>query len=219
MTISHEQRDIIFLVADKNMEAAVQGLIGRPESLQVRTIEAVIRTHPEKDPGCYLTAHDLLRPFCSRYAHAIVVFDREGCGNEVKLREELEAEVEDRLARNGWADRARTVVIAPELEMWVWSDSPEVDRALGWVGRSPALRPWLNEKKLLHQGEGKPDRPKEAVEAALRFVRKPRSSAIYRQLAESVSFRRCVDPAFKKLATTLQTWFPPSEPARDEDFK
>lgn len=211
MTTSRRQGDIIFLVADKNMEAAVQGLISRPESLQARTVEAVIRTHPEKDPGCYLRAHDFLRPFCSRYAHAIVIFDREGCGNEVKLREELEAEVENRLAKNGWTVRSRAVVIAPELETWVWSDSSEVDRALGWMGRDPALRPWLNEEGFLQQGETKPDRPKEAVEAALRLVRKPRSSAMYRDLAESVSFRRCIDPAFQKLVTTLQTWFPPNE--------
>jgi len=217
VTTSRTQRDIIFLVADKNMEAAVQGLLGRPKSLQVRAVEAVIRTHPEKDPGCYLTAHEFLRPFYRRYAHAIVIFDREGCGNEVKPREELEAEVESRLAKNGWGARARAVVIAPELEMWVWSDSPEVDRALGWMGRSPALRSWLNEKGFLQQSERKPDRPKEAVEAALRFVRKPRSSAIYRELAESVSFRRCIDPAFQTLVTTLQTWFPPNEQAQDRD--
>jgi hypothetical protein len=131
------QRDIIFLVADRNMAAAVRGMLGRPKSLGIRPVQAVIRTHPEHDPGCYLNAYDFLRAFRNRYAHAMVIFDREGCGNDSLLREGLESEVEGTLARTGWADRARAVVIDPELESWVWSDSPEVDIALGWAGHVP----------------------------------------------------------------------------------
>jgi hypothetical protein len=140
-----------------------------------------------------------------------VIFDREGCGNERESREKLEVEVEDRLRQNGWNDRARAVVIDPELESWVWSDSPEVEAALGWRGRSPELRSWLIGSGFLHEGATKPERPKEAVEAALRVVRKPRSSAIYQELAGSVSLRRCSDAAFAKLRLTLQEWFPGQE--------
>lgn len=215
MSSASERRDLIVLVADRNMQAAVGGILERPKALRTRQLRFQILIHPQKDPGVLQRAHDFLRPFARKHEHAIVVFDREGCGKEVVGCRELEEEVECRLARNGWADRAKVVVIDPELESWVWSDSPEVDEALGWGGRSPALRPWLTEKGFLQQSERKPDRPKEAVEAALRFVRKPRSSAIYRELAESVSFRRCIDPAFQKLVTTLQTWFPPNEQAQD----
>jgi hypothetical protein len=208
---SRRKRDVVFLVADRNIEAAVDALLSRPVSLAIRPVEAVIRTHPDKDPGCYLGAHDFLRAFPDLYAHAIVIFDREGCGKEDESRETLEADVEDRLARNGWAGRARTVVIDPELESWVWSDSPEVDNVLGWSGRSPRLRRWLTEGGFLREDEVKPARPKEAMEAALRLVRKPRSSVMYRELAERVSLRRCTDSAFQKLITTLQTWFPPDD--------
>jgi hypothetical protein len=41
-------------------------------------------------------------------------------------------------------------------------------------------------------------------------VRKPRSSAIYLELARSVSTDRCTDPAFLKLKRCLREWFPPS---------
>jgi len=208
VSISDVQRDIIFLVADRNTESAVRGLLSRPKSLAIRPVEAVIHTHPEHDPGCYCRAHDFLRAFRKRYAHAIVIFDREGCGSEAESRESLEAKVEKRLATSGWADRAKVIVIDPELENWVWSDSPEVDKALGWAGRTPALRAWLAENQFLRQAGMKPDRPKEAVEAVLRLAPRPRSSAIYRELAETVSFRRCVDPAFLKLRTTLNSWFP-----------
>ena len=202
-------RDVIFLLADRNMEAAVSGLVERHQALSIHQISFVIRVHPQKDPGCCLRAHDFLRAFCRRYSYAIVIFDREGCGREEISRTEIEREVESRLASSGWPDgRARAIVIDPELEAWVWSDSPRVDHVLGWGDRTPSVREWLDTQEFKILDNGKPERPKEAVEAVLRDVRKARSSAIYRELANQVSLRRCVDPAFNKLTATLRNWFP-----------
>jgi len=100
------------------------------------------------------------------------------------------------------------IVLDPELEAWVWSDSPQVDRTLGWAERSPNLRTWLEEQQLWPADIPKPHDPKHAMERALRAVRKRRSPALLRQLAERVSLRRCSDPAFIRLKTTLQRWFP-----------
>jgi len=207
VTAEHGPDDLLCLVADRNAEAALQGVLSRCESLQIRALTSTIRTHPERDPGCYLRGHEFLRFHGKGFLHALVMFDREGCGNEAQSREELEREVEDRLQSDGWGDRARAVVIDPELEAWVWSDSPQVEEALGWVGRARTLRSWLIERGLLAEAATKPLRPKEAVEEALRLVRKPRSSAIYRELAEGVSLWRCRDRAFAKLRLTLQGWF------------
>jgi hypothetical protein len=66
-----------------------------------------------------LEAHDFLRPFVRSYARALVVFDREGCGQEQRPRDELEQIVEQHLARNGWDDHAAAIAIDPELENWV----------------------------------------------------------------------------------------------------
>jgi hypothetical protein len=112
------------------------------------------------------------------------------------------------LSQNGWGQRTSAIVIDPELEIWVWSDSPHVDEVLGWSGRQPDLRTWLTQRGSITDRNGKPNLPKEATEAALKEVRKPRSSSIYQQLAEKVSLGRCVDPAFIKLKNTLQSWFP-----------
>ncbi len=121
---------------------------------------------------------------------------------------ELEREVEARLLSSGWADRAAAVCLDPELECWVWSDSPEVTVALGWASRQPDLRSWLAARGLWEAGTLKPADPKKAVVEALYEVRKPRSSAVYRQLAERVSLQRCSDPAFLRLCQVLRTWFP-----------
>jgi hypothetical protein len=98
-------------------------------------------------------------------------------------------------------------VIDPELEVWVWSQSPEVDRALGWSQRQPDLRTWLQSQDLLLERGQKPVDPKRAMHEALRCVRKPPSAAIFSQLAQNVSTQRCRDSAFLKLRSTLRTWF------------
>lgn len=208
MTDGQFPHELVVLVADKNMEFAVKGILSRANALRMREVKPVFHVHPENDPGCLLRGDLFLSLFVHQYAHALVLLDREGSGQERFAREKLEAGIEERLAKSGWGDRAAAIVIDPELEMWVWSDSPQVDSVLGWEGRNPALRNWLLDKEYLHDGQVKPVRPKEALELALRTARKPRSSSLYFQLAQKVSLGRCVDSSFVKLKTTLQGWFP-----------
>jgi hypothetical protein len=202
------ESDLVVLTADKNMKFALEGLLNRPQVLGIRPVAADFFIHPERDPGCLLRADAFLRPFVRRFAHAIVMFDREGCGKEDKTRDELEHQVASALSRSGWADRAAAIVIDPELENWVFSDSPEVDRALGWSGNNPPLHTWLVDQNYLAAGEIKPAHPKEAMEAALRHVRMARSSSIYGNLAQHVGIGRCTDGAFQKLKAALRAWFP-----------
>ncbi|MCR4413858.1 MAG: hypothetical protein NUV77_15670 [Thermoguttaceae bacterium] len=208
MTGQPTVKDLLVLVADGQMEFTVRGLLTRWQSLEFREVSADIYVHPAKAPGCLLRAHDFVRAFQRQYGYALVMFDREGCGNSQETREALEAEVEARLAAAGWKDRSAAIVLDPELEVWVWSDSPEVDAALGWSGRTPSLTQWLRSEGFLRQGEAKPRDAKRAVDEAMRVAGKRRSSAIYRRLAERVSLHRCADPAFRKLKAVLQSWFP-----------
>ena len=199
--------DVVVLVADKNMQSAVQGILSRSRSLQIRNVMAEIHVHIERDPGCYHKGHVFLQPFTQQFSYAMILFDRVGSGQERKEREELEQELEERLEATGWAGRSAAVVIDPELENWVWSDSPQVDRVLGWEHCHPDLRSSLVAQGWLVTASEKPQLPKEALEWSLRQARRPRSSAIYEELGSVVSFERCVDPAFLKLKQCLQEWF------------
>ena len=114
--------------------------------------------------------------------------------------------------QSGWTDNAAVIVIDPELENWVWVDSPHVDDVLGWRGRGPGLWEWLRQKGMLPPDAPKPVRPKEAVEEALRVARKPRSSSLYRNLAEHVTLETCTDPAFQKFRDTIVSWFSAGPP-------
>ncbi len=201
------QRDLIVLVADNNMHSAIKGLLNRPRSFGIVEINYNILIHMHRDPGILNEAHEFLRPFARQYKYCLVLFDREGCGKDNVSVDALETEVQNRLEISGWKDRVKVVVLDPELENWVWSDSPWVERCLGWQGHQNNIREWLKLKGLWDEGDIKPKDPKGAVEAALREVRKPRSSSIYLDLARNVSFQRCTDQAFLRLKDILQSWF------------
>ena len=172
-------KDLVILVADKDLEHAMKGLLARPAALGIRAVETDIFVEPQHDPG------------------------------------ELQNSLNERLAHSAWGERAKTIVLAPELGVWIWNDSPHVDEAAGWKNRNPGLRPWLIDNGWLQEGEIKPARPKEAFDQALRAARKPRSASLYEQIAQKVSLRRCKDEAFLELKGILSLWFS-ATPAESE---
>jgi len=199
--------DLVLLTADKNIEYAMRGLLTRPEALGIRAISSEIYVHPQRDPACARKAHEFLRQFAGDYDHALVVFDHKGCGREERTPTWLEDDVRHQLAANGWAGRAEAIVIAPELEAWVFTPSPHVEACIGWVG-PVRLTDWLQDSALWPEERAKPVDPKAALEVALRKLRRPRSSAIYECLARSVGLGQCQDQAFNRLRLALQQWFP-----------
>lgn len=201
--------DLVVLVADLDQQEVMRSLLDkRPESLGIRKIRRELLKHPRHDPGCFVEAPALLRTYQDRAAHAVVLLDREGSGKEELSADEMENHLNGRLTASGWGDRARTVVIDPELEIWVWSDSPQVDEGLGWSGRTPSLRQWLLTRGLWPPGAAKPPSPKEALHAALREVRQRAVASIFSRLAATVSLDRCEDPSFSRLRGFLRGWFP-----------
>ncbi len=201
-------RDLVVLAADKDIEASIQGLLSRHQRLRIRPVSYKIEVDPEHDPGCFLRAHDILRPQVRMFSHALVIFDHQGSGQEKLPREEVERRLTERLASAGWDDRAAAVVIAPEIEQWVWSDSPHVGQVLGHSN----VRTWLATEKLWPLDATKPPDPKRAMEWALRHARRPRSPANFRKIAEQVSFERCSDQAFAHLREILRKWFAETAP-------
>jgi hypothetical protein len=195
-------------VSDQDIEFAVKGLLERTQSLGIPSLRHMILRHPNRDPGCYTQAHEMLRAQARNFRHALVLFDRLGCGNEGAPVDRLESEVEQHLSENGWNERAAAVVLDPEIEAWVWSASPEVGRILGWPSETDvSLRDWLRNAGLWPDGAAKPVEPKRAVLAALKQTRKRRSSSLYYELATVVGLNRCSDLRFAKFKTTLASWF------------
>lgn len=201
-------RDLVCLVADKNMEAAIGGLLERPQALGIRPITYDLVVHPRHDPGCFHEGWRLLYGYRRTHLHGLMVLDLEWTGAPATTGPEMEAILAQRCEEEGLDGWAEAVVIEPELEVWVFNDSPHVGQILGWSGREPGLRRWLMETGLWPQDLAKPPAPKEVLERVLFATRKPRSSAIYRALAGCVSLERCRDRAFLRLKEILRGWYP-----------
>jgi hypothetical protein len=212
-------RDCLFLVADKNMEGVLKGFLSRPgvhASLGCGPFNFDPRrdlhvAHGQNDPGLYTRANEFLQPYAQSHRHATVVIDEEWDGTPGA--DQIERRLTDHLVQAGWQqDFCCAVVIAPELENWIWQDSPHVCEQLGFEGSYAELRGQLERKGYWRSGEVKPHRPKEAVEEVLRMNKIPRSSAIYRDLATRIKTSRCTDSAFLKLREAMRRWFPVVQP-------
>jgi hypothetical protein len=204
-------KDLVVLVADKNMQFGIEGLLSRHQALNIRLLTPDnydIYVHPRHDPGVYQEAADFLRQYLREYSYALVFLDHEGSGQEQSSPDATTNALRENIEQNGWRNRVEVLVFRPEFEIWLWTDSPHVSNALGWDSFS-ALRQWLAQENLWAQDEPKPQRPKEALEQALKHQRIARSSSIYREIAEQVSPRRCQDSLFQKFKAILQNWFPP----------
>ena len=203
-------KDLVCVVADRQIEATISALLDhRTHALGIRPITREMLRHPERDSGCYWRPADLLRGYRNQVKRALVILDLDWDGAPAASGAELEFQIEERLSREGMGGWAAPVVIEPELEAWVFSASPHVDRELGWQGRSPALREALETHGLWKPGEPKPADPKAALDWAVRKVGRRRDTPIYRELAQKVSTKRCRDRAFLRLGNLLRDWFPP----------
>ncbi len=204
-------KDIVFLVADGNMEKLFEGLLPRiPISSGTTDFNYDILVNPTHDAGNLNDSYEYLRPFIKQYKYAIVVFDREGCGEERTEAVKLERKVENSLDENGWKSRNTVLVIDPELENWIWVASPLIKEIINWKFDEEIIL-WTKKQNYTFNSSEKPERPKESFEAVLRYAKTPRSSAIYKKIASRVSYRKCNDRAFVKLIHTLSDWFKKSD--------
>jgi hypothetical protein len=199
-------KDLFILVADKNAEFALKGALARPKALGIRPIQFEIRPHVGRDGGARKTGPELLALQRRQFRHGLLLLDFEGCGTDLPDATELEGQLDARLADH-WKKAAKAIVIAPELDVWVWGSDYAIEAVIDWPGES-SIRDWLRDHGFEFDANDKPVRPKEAFEAALSLPRLPRSSALYQQIAARISLANCKDEAFLRLRRQLQAWFP-----------
>jgi hypothetical protein len=205
------KRPLVILVADGTMKAVFQAFFRRSHffhSLQCAAFEFdpardVFNDPLQTDGGVCNRCDVLLRGYQNTHHRALVVIDQQ-FGAE-RPADEVRAEMEARLRRSGWEDRVEVVVIDPELEVWLWQDNPNVERALNY---KDTLRKDLLESGEWPAGAAKPERPKETMQRLIRANRAGAPIAVYSKIAGTVSVNGCVDTAFACLRATVQRWFP-----------
>lgn len=210
------KRDLFLVVADLDAESALKALLcHRQASLGIQVDfkaspppSGDMLRYAGRDSGCYKDAVDILRTPQRTHRHAILVFDRDGAGAGERDRVEIENEIEEKLALNGWEQgTAAVIVIQPELESWIWSESIHVSKTMGWEEDLVAMRTFLTSRGLWVEGERKPKDPKEAFAQALKSKGKPRSAQLFATIARQASLQGCGDGAFRKLQESLVRWF------------
>ena len=124
-------KDLVLLVADKNTQFALKGALGRPEALGIRPIEFEFRVHPGRDGGARKTGPEVLALERRRFKHALLVLDFEGCGTDLMNASALETQLDAKLSMH-WKSDAKSIVIEPELDVWVWGADNAVEAAIDW---------------------------------------------------------------------------------------
>lgn len=202
--------DVVFLVADKNMEYVLRGLL-ETESPHLRIgcgpfTSTIIVATGQNDPGLYTRAGEFLRGLRALHSHVVVMMDVQWQGSPGAER--IRKRLREHILAAGWPEQdALGLAIDPEIDAWLWTGTDHTSRALGW-STMEALGSSLQQAGYLQQGSSKPACPKEAAEWALRQVRKPRSSTVYAAVSCRASLDRCSDPALRLLVDTLRRWFP-----------
>jgi len=214
-------RDCIFLVADSQMEATFRGFLSRADVFQelgtgqfeFDPAQDIIRATGGNDPGVYVRGHLLLDSYKASHRYAVIVLDNQWDGSPGVTQ--IEKGIANNMLANGWGvDQFVVIVIDPELETWVLQDAPQILTLFRLnLNSYSSPKPWLVDQRLWDNALPKPTDPKTALQQLLRqstAQRVPPSAANYQKITSRVSVQHCIDPAFCKLRSTLQTWFPPN---------
>lgn len=204
-------RELVILVADGTMRAVFAAFFERKFHLVLSCAPFdfnprldLFNNPLETDGGVHRRCHEILRPYLNTHRRALVVLDQQ-FGAE-RPAEEVRVEIEQRLNANGWAGRATAAVIEPELEVLLWQDNVNVERALRHQGGS--LRQLLAADGRWPEGAPKPPAPKEVIQTLIRANRAGPPVVVYSQIAKAVSTAGCSDPAFHCVRDALRAWFP-----------
>ena len=198
-------QDLVVLVADKNMQYALRGALARHQALGIRPLTVEFLVHMGRDGGVRTTGADILAGEATRFHRALMLLDFDGCGQENEAPSVLEAELGRKL-HVAWGERAKAIVISPEVDIWLWGADNSMHDALNWA-QVDSVRNWLRGKGFEFNTDGKPLRPKEAMQAVCHVQKQPRSSALYEKITRRISLQNCTDPAFVRLREQLRGWF------------
>ena len=112
------KRDLVILVADKDMAQALKGIFERPEAMGIHAIEPVIHVETQHDAACAQRGVSFLSMFSENYRHVLLMFDHFGSGREQISPQYLQDSLGHEFRQTGWGERAKAVVLVPELEAW-----------------------------------------------------------------------------------------------------
>ena len=182
-------KDLFVLTADADIKAVFQAILARPGALGIRAISFEVDRHTNRDAGVFKNGPELLRAKPKNdFSYFIVAFDHDGSGCN-KPSGDCARTVQDRLDSFTFTDRSIVVVIAPELEEWLWQDPPAIEHA---AEVEEALGPKERLRLAFMRSHKRQPRPRD-----------------FQQIANQADLEAWnSSPSFRILKETLQNWFP-----------
>jgi len=207
-------RPVVFHLADKRMRTCFAAFYTRADvSRQLGC--APFAFDPEKDvfqdpgctdPGSYWYAHENLDPYKGTHERVLVVLDEQWEASPGAVT--IAVDVRRNLESAGWAaDRVEVVVIAPELEAWMWTGASTVNGALR-CDPNLDVRAQLGRDNLWPDGNPKPPDPKWAIKAAMHYGRAKSETLAMKHICAQADVGGCLDPAFALMRDAFRRWFP-----------
>jgi len=178
--------DVVILVADSHAEVFVDVLLReKRKALGLGPIRYEVIVHDGSDPGVFKNPYELLRVYQGRARKVLVMLDEEWSGSPGKGK--IEKRIKELIVRNTtWrVEDIEVIVLSPEIEVWAWYDTGRLAWALG-VDRQTVE--YCRGKYGVRE-DGKPVRPKEALECIANIVRRPYGGGMLRLIARGVSGR------------------------------
>lgn len=218
----NNMRDIVFLVADGEMQATVEGFFENPAfdqrlecaRFEFDTKQDLIK-HPRKDPGVYQDGHNLLKSYVATHNYAVVMVDFAFNDNlQTMDYEQFCDTIKANMLAAGWPEgRFFVMAINPELEVLMWqANTSRIEQVFDYPREREgiSLRDWLQQRNLWNADDLKPSDPKAAIDKARNqsWGRKKTHSQLFKRIAKEVSFRGCEDESFNGLLQHIQAWYP-----------
>lgn len=201
------KRALFVLCPDISWRSVLEAILARYQSLGLPHALDVEVTHiPGKtDGGVRKSGPSILRSQTETFERALLVIDHEGCG-DARDPAFIERDLDEELSKE-WGDRAKAIVVAPELEAWIVGAHRHFNKIRGLEGVEP-LHFWRS-RGLWPEHEVKPKNPKEAIECLFDAHDAKRSSASYRKIAEhgSLDRERCRSASYHTFFDTMRRWF------------
>jgi hypothetical protein len=177
-------KDLFVLTADADMLVVFRTILGRPDALGIRPISFDVDRHANRDSGVFRNGPELLRAIPKNdFRYFVLAFDHDGSGCN-RQPAECATTLQERLDSFTFKNRSAVVVIAPELEEWLWHDPSAITNSIAAdtiPGPKERLRQVFNRKPL----------PRDFDRIASRANLQAWESS----------------PSFRILKTTLQNWF------------
>lgn len=215
-------RDIVFLVADGEMQATVEGFFENPAfeqrlgcaKFEFDTKQDLIK-HPRKDPGVYQDGHNLLKSYVATHNYAVVMVDFAFNDNlQTMDYQQFCNNIKANMIAAGWPEgRFFVMAINPELEVLMWqANTSRIEQIFDYPREREdiSLRDWLQQRNLWNANDLKPSDPKAAIDKARNqsWGRKKTHSQLFKRIAKDVSFRGCIDESFNGLLQQIRAWYP-----------